>query len=205
MLKPEGNAVPFAPETDMRDPSATLGPRLRALRQQKEVTLSQLAERAGLSTGHLSQIERTLSTPTIKQLQDISQAMDVHIGWFFQAIEATPEQDNGIVVRAGKRPTIDYGNLGVTDFLLVPNLDRSLELLLCVLEPGASNGLDAYTHKGEEAGFLLSGSLELWVDNEKYRLDEGDSFTFASTRPHRYRNPGPGTTRVIWAITPPTF
>lgn len=202
---PARPAVPGADAAGEEDPVASLGSRLRGLRRERGLTLARLAERTGLSVGHLSQVERTLSTPTIRQLQDISRAMGVHIGWFFRAAEPAPERDGGIVVRSARRPTIDYGTLGVTDYLLVPDLDRSLELLLCVLEPGAGSGPEAYTHEGEEAGLLLSGSLELWVDEGRYRLEEGDSFAFASSRPHRYRNPGPGTARVVWAITPPSF
>ena len=78
-------------------------------------------------------------------------------------------------------------------------------LLLCQLEPGAESGPDFYTHDGEEAGVVMEGALELWVGEHHYRLNEGDSFGFASTTPHRYRNPGTVRTTIIWALTPPSF
>jgi transcriptional regulator with XRE-family HTH domain len=185
------------------DPVDTLGPQIRELRQQRGLTLIRLAAATGLSVGHLSQVERGLSTPTIRQLQLISSAMGVTIGWFFRMQEPRDEEDS-VVVRAGRRKVLQMGRLGLTDELLVPNLDGQLELLLCTIQPGAGSP-DSYTHDGEEAGFILSGALELWVDEKFYTLGAGDSFALASTRPHRYRNPGPDETRVIWAITPPTF
>lgn len=52
---------------------------------------------------------------------------------------------------------------------------------------------------------MLSGQFELWVGDRHFVLDAGDSFSFASSEPHRYGNPGKVETRVIWVITPPTF
>jgi mannose-6-phosphate isomerase-like protein (cupin superfamily) len=47
--------------------------------------------------------------------------------------------------------------------------------------------------------------LELWIENEKFLLKAGDSFSFPSTKPHRYRNPSKRETVVLWVITPPTY
>ena len=51
----------------------------------------------------------------------------------------------------------------------------------------------------------MQGCLELWVESRKFVLKRGDSFSFASTLPHRYSNPGEVETIVIWAITPPSY
>lgn len=186
------------------DPVASLGPQIRALRQTKGLTLAQMAERTHLSVGYLSQIERGISTPTIRQLQNISLTMGVQISWFFRHETVAPIEE-GLIVRAAHRRALHMTGLGITDYLLVPDLDRQLELLLCVLEPGAGSGEEAYTHQGEEAGILLAGRLELWVGRRYYLLEQGDSFAFASTKPHRYRNPGLSETRIVWAVTPPTY
>ena len=52
---------------------------------------------------------------------------------------------------------------------------------------------------------MIRGRLELWVDGRKAILEAGDSFGFQSALPHRYSNPGPDETEVIWAITPPSY
>jgi transcriptional regulator with XRE-family HTH domain len=187
------------------DAAAALGPAIRRLRREKGLTLAHLAERSGLSIGHLSQVERGLSTPTIRQLQAISAAMGAQIGRFFRSAEGPTPNPDRVVVRAGGRKTLRYDGLGMTDFLLTPGLQGRLELILAELEPGASSGEEPYSHEGEEAGLVVAGELELWVDEERYLLREGDSFAFASTRPHRYRNPGRATTWVVWAVTPPSY
>lgn len=188
------------------DPVATLGPQIRALRKSVGLTLSDVAIRTGLSVGHLSQVERGLSTPTIRQLQQIAGTMGVTIGWFFQATESTdPSLEEDVVVRAQRRRRMDLPKAGIVDELLVPDLDGALEMLLCTLQPGASSGPDPYAHAGEEAGLVLAGEMDLWVDDRHFRLQAGDSFAFASTRPHRYRAAGESPLKVVWAITPPSY
>lgn len=184
-----------------------IGPRIRSLRHDRGRTLTDVAAAAGLSIGHLSQVERGLSTPTIRQLQAVAAALGVRIAWFFREPEGGEHhpRDGARITRAGRHPSLRYDGLGMTDFQLAPRVDGSLELLLCVLEPGAGSGDEPYAHDGEEAGMVLAGALELWVGEERHLLSEGDSFAFASTRPHRYRNPGDVITRVVWAITPPSF
>lgn len=189
------------------EPDDAVGRRIRALRRDRGRTLIEVAATAGLSIGHLSQVERGLSTPTVRQMQAIAAALGERIAWFFREPEGVDRdpRDGAVVTRAGRHPSLRYDGLGMTDFRLAPAADGALELLLCVLEPGAGSGDERYTHDGEEAGVVLAGALELWVGEERHLLAEGDSFAFASTRPHRYRNPGVVTTRVVWAMTPPSF
>ncbi|BBU44885.1 hypothetical protein PPTS312_28000 [Pseudomonas putida] len=71
--------------------------------------------------------------------------------------------------------------------------------------PPGTYSQQSYSHEGEEAGYLLSGSFELWVGERHFQLGEGDSFSFSSQEPHRYGNPGEVDAVVIWVITPPTF
>ncbi|MEM1302435.1 MAG: cupin domain-containing protein, partial [Pseudomonadota bacterium] len=69
----------------------------------------------------------------------------------------------------------------------------------------SNSGAEPYTHKGEEAGIVLQGELELQIGDQVFLLKSGDSFGFPSAIPHRYGNPGDVETIVIWAVTPPTY
>ncbi|MCF3948343.1 cupin domain-containing protein [Acidiphilium sp. AL] len=191
--------------TDPDDAERALGPLIRNRRQHLKLTLAQVADRVGLSIGLLSQVERGLSTPTIRQLQGIASALGVRIGWFFQSEDGNEVAEIDIVVRAPNRRKIAYRDLGMTDELLVPNLDGKLGLLMCRLLPGASSGGEPYAHEGDEAGLLLSGTLEIEVNGRVFVLHAGDSFAFQSTSPHRYRNPGDVEAVIVWALTPPSF
>lgn len=194
-----------SPAASAEDVEEQLGRLIRARRREMGITLTALAAQTGLSIGLLSQIERSLSTPTIRQLQAIAASLGVRIGWFFQSERPEDLPETDIVVRAAARRRIAYRDLGMVDELLVPDLERRLGLLLCRLLPGASSGGEAYTHEGEEAGVLLSGTLEIEVDGRRFLLHGGDSFAFQSSRPHRYRNPGEEEAVIVWALTPPSF
>ena len=103
------------------------------------------------------------------------------------------------------RRTLDFGEKRLVKELLTPQPIGSLELLMIVLAPGGSTGDDVFSHDGEEGGVVLTGALELWVDETRVLLHPGDSFTFRSRRPHRFRNAANEETRVLWINTPPIY
>lgn len=199
---PRNRATAPSAQQDVGQPRL-IGREIRALRKARGVTLTQLAALSGLSIGYLSLLERDLATPSIKALHAVSRALGVTISWFFEAGDA-PEEERDLVVRRARRRRLDY-SAGVVDELLSPNLAGALELLSCRFPPGASSGEAPYAHAGEEAGVVLRGRLELWVDGRLLMLEAGDSFGFQSALPHRYRNPGPDEAEVIWAIAPPSY
>ncbi|MCB1749611.1 MAG: cupin domain-containing protein [Gammaproteobacteria bacterium] len=179
------------------------GHEVRALRKARRFSLAVLAARTGLSVGYLSQVERNQSTPSVKALSAIARALDVTVGWFFSGGAAGPGEEKGLVVRRDNRRRIIFRD-GFVDYLLSPGLDGALELLISHFKPGATTG-EPYTHRGEEAGLVLKGRLEITVGERCVVLEEGDSFTFASTEPHGYRNLDDGETIVVYAITPPSY
>jgi quercetin dioxygenase-like cupin family protein len=136
-------------------------------------------------------------------LKKISDALGVHMNWFFQQSQAGDATERDIVVRAGNRRSLSFTGLGITEELLSPNLSGPLELLLSTIAPGADS--EDYSHDGAEAGLVLSGTLDLWVSGRHFTLNEGDSFSFKSTEVHRCANPGNMATRVLWVITPPHY
>jgi transcriptional regulator with XRE-family HTH domain len=195
--EPAGPSVGDAPDIQR------IGRVIRGLRKARGLTLTELAEKSGLSIGYLSLVERDRATPSINALHAISRALGVTISGFFDA-NAAPVEERGYVVRRARRRRLEF-SAGIVDELLSPSLEGSLELLSSRFPPGASSGDAPYTHTGEEAGVIVRGTLELWVDGKHFVLKAGDSFGFPSSLPHRYCNPGSEETEVIWAITPPSY
>ncbi|MET4608393.1 transcriptional regulator with XRE-family HTH domain [Bradyrhizobium sp. JR4.1] len=181
-----------------------IGGEIKSLRRARGITLDALSDAAGLSKGYLSQIERGVSSPSVKALHSISRALGVTISWFFPPNRDEESDLREYVVRASSRRKLTFVG-GITDELLSPNLDRQLELLCCTFPPGSESGKEPYTHQGEEAGYVVSGKLDLWIGDRHVVLREGDSFAFASDLPHRYANTRDLPCVVIWAVTPPSY
>lgn len=178
-----------------------LGPRIRSLRQARQVTLRELAERAGVTESFLSQVEREVTSPSIASVQRIARALDLGIAELF-----TEEPARGRVVRAAERRRITYPGLGATDEFLTAGVNGRLQVILSTIEPGGGTGDEAYAHESdEEVVVVLAGRLELWVADEHHVLEAGDAITYASRLPHRNVNPGPGEATVLFCLTPPSF
>ncbi|WP_263147203.1 cupin domain-containing protein [Pseudomonas sp. RIT-PI-AD] len=180
-----------------------LGTRIRGLRKRRNLTLSALAEQSGLTAGYISQLERNLAYPSIPALFNIARSLGVTIQWFFASEGAVDPADAGYVVRRNSRLSVHYED-GIIDELLTPQPSRQLEILHSRFPPGTYSQ-QSYSHEGEEAGYILAGTFELWVGDRHFQLKEGDSFSFSSQEPHRYGNPGDTDAIVLWMITPPTF
>jgi transcriptional regulator with XRE-family HTH domain len=190
--------------TTATDAAPVLGQRMRAMRQRREWTLQELSARSGLSVGMLSQIERGLSSPSIRSLQKLAEIFAVPIGWFFSDSGAAP-QGPAWVQRRPQRRVLDLSAKGITKELLSPDGEGKIELMLITVEPGGSSGEAPYQHAGEDAGTVTEGVLQLEVDGVSALLQAGDSFRFLSTLPHRFSNPGPLRCVVLWAVTPPLY
>lgn len=178
-----------------------VGQRLRALRQERGLSLKAVAGLTGLSIGYLSQVERGLSSPSLRVLTRVADLLGVGLGALFGGPQETAA--DGIVTRAGARAALTLWRAGITKQLLTRG-DGALSLFQMQLAPLAGTGDEPLVHDGEEAGLVMEGALVLTVEGLTAELGPGDSFRFASRRPHRYRNPSPDrTTLVLWVNAVP--
>ena len=179
-----------------------LGQQLRQLRKQQGRSLTDVASACGMSVGLLSQIERGLSSASVKTLDLLAREFQVSVNSLLRNAEHTQGEDGGRVARAGTHRFIDLSEKGISKEMYTPPACRSMDLCRATIEPGGSTGNELFvTGQGEQIGVVLKGSLELWVGDRVVLLNEGDSFCYASSTPRRWRNPGSQTTEVIWAIS----
>jgi len=175
-----------------------IGARLRELRKDRGLSIQELADKVSLSIGMISQIERGLSTPSLRSLRLLAEALEVAVSWFF----ASPKRHTASrhIVRRADRRKLRLPDVGVVQELLSPNSASKIEIYEVTLESGGSSGPDAYTHEGEKFGLVIEGQMQLLIGNDVHVLECGDSFHFASTQPHRFENPGSGITRFLWVV-----
>lgn len=189
-----------------------LGARLRDLRKEKKLKIIDVARMTGLTSSFLSQVERTLVSPSIETLKKIGNALDTPLSYFFEASGDTDEikQDFNVMkerspVVHGDRRKILSPQPGVVFYLLNPDMSGPIEFIYNVYEPGAGTGEGLYAHEGTECGLILEGELLVTVKNKSYLLKKGDSITFSSEEPHSKKNTGTTKCICVWANTPPHF
>ncbi len=180
---------------------------IKNLRKNRGITLQDLSAKTGVSVNYLSQIERGKANPSIGILKKITNALDVP----FMALgnenseHSLPNEKKAEVVRRDMRKMLVYPKSRTKVYLLTPDLQRNLEIMLSESGPDEQGPDEWYNHEGEECGFVLEGTLEVTVDNEVYVLEEGDSIYFASQLPHRMKPLGDKPVKSIWVVTPPSF
>jgi len=179
-----------------------LGQQLRQLRKQHRLSLVQVAKACGISVGLLSQIERGLSSPSVKILGLLAGQFGVSVDSLLRAASRSDSEAIGRVARAGSHRCVDLSDKGIHKEMYTPPAGRSLDLCRARIAPGGSTGDDLFsTSMGEQVGLVLQGTLELWIEDQVMLLRPGDSFCYASRTPRRWRNPGSDVAEVIWAIS----
>ena len=178
-----------------------IGGRLRHLRILHGLSQRELAKRAGVTNSTISLIESNGSNPSVGALKRILDGLSVGLAEFF-AFE--PERPRQVFYRAEDlseigKGAISYRQVGESMF------GRSLQILKECYQPGADTGKVPLSHEGEEGGVVISGWLEVTVEDERRVLGPGDAYCFESRRPHRFRCVGAEPCEVVSACTPPTF
>ncbi|MGM0743223.1 MAG: helix-turn-helix domain-containing protein [Pseudomonadota bacterium] len=205
--------------TDIIPPDETdgkIGDVIKAHRKSRGLSLQAAADRTGLSVSMISKIERNLTSPSVRSLYALSRGLGIQLGSIFSGLDeigkhtathdtAASEAEARMVVRKANRRFLDFGEKRLVKELLTPQPIGELELLMVVLAPGGSTGEDVFSHAGEEGGLVITGALELWIDDTRLLLYPGDSFTFESRKPHWFRNAADEETQVLWINTPPVF
>lgn len=188
---------------ELETPDATdgeVGPRLRQLREQKGLSARQVAALAGLSPAYLSRLENGRVSPTVATLARLVAAMGETMATLF----SEPPGPDEVVVRRDGRHLMR--SRGVLDSQVTPGWAKRLEILESLVEAGQGSSDSLHTHAGEEECVLvLEGELTLYLGSDRHHLLTGDSATFDSRTPHRWRNPSSEQARVLWVITPASY
>lgn len=177
-----------------------IGKKIRRLRIQNSLTQEELAERCELTKGFISQVERDLTSPSIATLRDILEGLGTNLRDFFNEIEdekvVFTEEDVFITENEDYKYILKW---------IIPNAQKNImEPILIELEPGGRTKEDS-PHEGEEFGYVLKGSIYVYLGKEKYKVKKGESFYYKANFNHYIANAGKSKASVIWVSTPPSF
>ena len=182
---------------------ARIGRHVRELRTRRNLSVRELASRSGLSHATVSLIERDRTSPTIDTLAAIADALGTTLIGFLRGVEpglsCSPFYSPQELMEIGERKSISYLVVGGN------HPDRQILMMYETYQIGADTGKVGLSHKAQEAGFVLSGKIEITVGTQSRVLEKGDAYYFDSVLPHRFRNVGNTKAEIISAVTPPTY
>jgi transcriptional regulator with XRE-family HTH domain len=191
-----------------------MGEQLRQARQQRGLTLRELAQRLGVSPSMISQIETGRASPSVSTLYALATELGVSLDDLLfndrRASVAPAAQDGpaapstpagSLLQRADNRKRIRLAS-GVVWERLTAISEPDTEFLLVTYEVGGASSAqdDFQRHPGHEWGYVLEGRLEVKIGFEEYVLGPGDSVSFDSTTPHRLANSGDVPVHAIWFV-----
>ena len=175
-----------------------IGGKLKELRVLKGLTQEELADRAELSKGFISQLERDLTSPSIATLMDILQCLGTTIGDFFN--ESSEEQ-----IVFGKSDFFQKEDIELKNKIqwIIPNAQKNtMEPIYLTLEAGGSTIPDT-PHEGEEFGYVLQGAVSIHLGNHIYKAKKGEAFYYTSDKPHHLSSKIGAV--IVWVSSPPSF
>jgi transcriptional regulator with XRE-family HTH domain len=181
------------------DQTTTLvGAMLREQRRRLNLTLQEVADRADITKGFLSEIERDRAAPSVATLLRLRDVLSLSVSSLFRS--SLPQ-----VVRHDERQDIPYGGLGMDCSLASARNAHRVTALHAEFKPLGLSGSEPHAlDSDEEFILILVGRLEVIINGEVHLLHAGDSITFDPRIPHSFRNPSARKlARTLCIVAPP--
>jgi transcriptional regulator with XRE-family HTH domain len=173
--------------------------RIKERRREKNITVQELAQRANVSKGLISQIENSRTIPSLMVLIEIIKALEIDLNEFFKDIRSKTADLPILIKRKNeyehfeKEHAIGFHYQRIFTQSINPS---TVDIVILELEPDASRPLvetDAFEYK-----YILTGDVEYQFNEERITLNQGDSMLFDGRIPHTPKNLG--TTKAIMLV-----
>jgi len=185
-----------------------IGERIQEVRKEREMSERELAKKADVSQGYISQIEHNSIVPSMNVLLKISNALGVP----FASLAAEEEKPLEItVISRENRTKIKFAEINTEYEFLTPfGRDRDkttqIEMIHYKLSPKSwcSDNLILYPESAA-CSVVLEGMLEYHIGTDVYSLEEGDCIYIPPKTSHKVYNPGDTEMTAIVILTPAYF
>jgi Predicted transcriptional regulators len=159
-----------------------IGTRLKELRKQKIMTLNELADYTGFSTGYLSNVERNVTSPTLQSIQLICEALGT-------TLPSVLMQDlyEKLIIRENETRFHEYPKLHQKVYTYDFGNHKE-NYVMIEINPGKAESSIGFKHHYDEVGIVIQGKLTVIVDGVKYFLNERDSIYVKAQTKHELLN-----------------
>ena len=189
----------------MSNHQTIVGHKIKGIRESKNLSIEEIAERSGLSIEQITSIENDQNLPSLGPLIKIARALGVRLGTFLD----DNDELGPAVCRAEEREqksSISFSN-DATDArkhmeyhpLAQQKAGRHMEPFIIDINPTENQEFNLSAHEGEEFIYVMSGEVEVEYGKQKYTLKEGDSIFYDSIVKHHVHG-APGKSAKILAV-----
>ncbi|MDP0506908.1 MAG: helix-turn-helix domain-containing protein [Fusobacterium sp. JB019] len=179
-----------------------VGLAIKNIRKQKKIFLKDVAEKSGISSSMLSQIEKGNANPSLNTIKAIADVLEVPLFKLF--LENTEEENKIQILKKEDRKIISTKNVNYE--LISPGIPTELEVMKMIFNDKFSeSSLEPKEHKGEEIALVLKGMVKIIIENNSAIMEEGDSVHIPASKAHKWINLSDDKSIVIFAVTPPEF
>ena len=189
----------------MSNNHSIIGSKIKGIRESKNLSVEEIAERSGLSVDQINSIETDQNLPSLGPLIKIARALGVRLGTFMDDSDAL----GPVVCRAEEREqnsSISFSN-GATDArkhmeyhpLAQQKAGRHMEPFVIDINPEDAPDFQLSAHEGEEFIYVMQGEVEIIYGKDTYTLKEGDSIFYDSIVKHPVHG-APGKSAKILAV-----
>jgi transcriptional regulator with XRE-family HTH domain len=193
-------------EEEKKSQELRVGERIRELRENKGLSLQDMANRTGYSSALLSQVENHFISPPLGGLIKIAKALQVKVGTFFgdeprESYAIVRKDERKHISRFASKEGVSYGYS--YESLGFDKKDRQMEPFLVTLEPATVKSEKLSSHDGEEFIFVLEGEMEAILGDHKDVLHPGDCIYYDSTIPHKVQCHREVPTKILAVLWTP--
>lgn len=178
---------------------AHVGEKVKAVREQRGLSLKDISQRTDLDVSLLEKIEKGKVNPPLGTVIKLAKALDMKMGYLISGEENRPytivrKDDRKVISRYDSKKGKYYGYQ--YESLAPHKKDRRMEPFLVTLEPSKTKE-ERSSHDGQEFIFVLSGEMEVWLEKDVHILGQGDSIYYDSSIPHLVKCHGEEPARIL--------
>ncbi len=172
----------------MSNNTTKVGAKIKGIRETKNLSVEEVAERSGLSTEQITSIESDQNLPSLGSLIKVARALGVRLGTFLDdndelgpALCRSEENTSSISFSnnaTGARKNMEYHPLAPH------KAGRHMEPFIIDIQASEERDFQLSAHEGEEFIYVLEGEVEIAYGKQLYTLHQGDSIFYDSIVKH---------------------
>lgn len=179
-----------------------IGPKIKDLRKAQKMTLDQLSKASGIALATISRIENGVMVGTLESHMAIAKALGINLPQLYTELDQTPQKID-IQSKENRSDVFLHSDKSSYEILTTSVLSKKMMPILLSIEPFGKTTLEQARQGTEKFIFVLSGKIDVIIDEKKHTIGSNDTLYFDASLAHYYKNSGKIQAKIICVTTPP--